>query len=242
MKKLALILFLILLLPLRAEAAFSLDGTANNSALASAAPTVTLSTSHANDVIFMCANIAHTGTNSTITSVSGSSLGSFTLAANTASTFAGNLSCWYKVAASALTSEVITATVASASGFQALSAWGVNGANTTTIFDSNPSIPVEASGFSLPAQYISTTATKTFIIGVGANSSGCFSGVPSGCGPGSGWTNINSGNFLVTEYQIVSSPQTNLQITSSGGGDTAIVGTALILPAAASGMLQNGDF
>ena len=110
---------------------------------------------------------------------------------------------WWGIAASPLVSELITVNLSGSSSFLSSVALGVSGADTTTKWDGNASIPAKASppyadGTGLS---ISTTNANDFVLS--------FYRTASSANPtvGSGMTLIlaPTGGFFIAQYKIVSS-------------------------------------
>jgi hypothetical protein len=115
---------------------------------------------------------------------------SFTFTAPYSSNFSGNIT-----------------TTMNAGSFTTVTAFGISGSKTASFFDPNGSVP-NTVGSSAPA--ITTSNANDFIF------VNLLTSVAS-AGPGSGWTTINSSNFQLVEYQIVSSIQTALSGTQGSG-------------------------
>ncbi len=118
---------------------------------------------------------------------------------------------YYAVAPSALSSDVITVTFSRATTYLSMAAFGVSGANTSSPFDPNASIPTQTDGGSNAV--VSTTDANTFVIGITRQSTN------SNPGPGTGFTSIAgaAGGYVEVEYAVFSSAQTNLSV-----GDGAV--------------------
>lgn len=123
------------------------------------------------------------------------------------------------VASGALTADVITATVTPGAGVTFLEsvAIGIAGADTTTKFDGNASLPNTVSSGALS---ISTTHNCDFILGEFRNG-GAFV-------TDAGWTNAIIGDFTGIEYLAVTSAQSGL--TPTGGGNSGGIGDAVVSP------------
>ncbi|HEX3836080.1 MAG TPA: hypothetical protein VHW25_03880, partial [Steroidobacteraceae bacterium] len=139
------------------------------------------------------------------------------------------LSEWRAVASGPLTSEVITITTSSAVTYMVGDAFAISGADTTTIFDSNASLPNKGNASADPT--FSTTATNTIVI------AGLGIGVATPT-PGTGWTLIynGGGQFFLSMYKIFSSAQTGTTAavgTGSGGENRYVVDG--IIPASGGG-------
>ena len=189
-----------------AFAALALDGSTGvlNSSGGTTA-SMTLSTTSANDVIVV--SCAYNGAVS-ITSVTGAGL-TFTSRAK-----AGNtqyIDEWYALASSALSDETITVTFSSNNSYDACSAFGISGANTSAPYDTNASLPVQSTA----APTYSTSNPNDFIISLTRT----LTATPT---PTSGWTSIYAptGGYYLVQYQIVSAVQTNATIAVPGTNGT----------------------
>jgi hypothetical protein len=125
---------------------------------------------------------------------------------------------WYAVSTAARSGVVITITQ-TGTDFISACAFGVSGVNPTAIFDGNPSLPV---GNSAGHVVMSTTANSNFMYAAYRTSS---IATPVG---GAGFTTISAANFLLVEYKIVSTPQTNLDFIFTSADPNGGVGDALI--------------
>lgn len=116
---------------------------------------------------------------------------------------------WVAPAASTLTAEVITITLSGAVTYFVGCAFAISGADTTTKFDSNVSLPVQGNTNADPT--FSTTSANTIVI------AGLGIGVATPT-PGTGWNLIYNGGsqFFLSMYKIFTTAQT---------GTTAAVGT-----------------
>jgi hypothetical protein len=189
--------------PASSAATLSIDGSAlaNSSA---ATTSVTLSTTKSNDIIV----VAIEDNGGAITGVTG---GGLTWARRATITGGGsNLETWWALAASPLSGVSITVTPTS-SGFTTVTAFGVNGAHTAAPWDVNAALPNHSSGTPSDPRSATTTASNTMIIGA-------FRDSTSSPTAGAGYTAIQlNADFALTEYQIVSSPQTALAVTVGTG-------------------------
>lgn len=143
--------------------ALSVDGSATNTTAASNACTVTLTTSNANDIIALWARSA--GTASAVSSVSGGGL-TWNLRKAILRGTSVSLELWWALAASPLSSTVITTNFVGSNGANRLTAFGVTGANTTTPFDTDASLPASAQSASSQSEAptISTQNSNTMLI------------------------------------------------------------------------------
>lgn len=197
--------------------ALALDGSVHGNATA-ASLGVSLTTANANDIIVVIATI----NSGPVTSVVGGGL-TWNFVIADGPTAASQIEFWYAVAASALSSVTITVTQ-TGSGFITVDAFGISGADTSTIFDANASTPDSSTTGLLS---ITTDTADTFIIG------GYRISVANPT-EGSGWTKISGADFQLTEYMIVSSTQSALAVTigTGNGSQNGGVGHAIIIAAA----------
>ena len=180
----------------------ALDGNAfsNQSYVSSA--NVTLTTAHANDVIIL--DIIQNGsTGSTVSDAAGLTWNVRAVAGGARQTIAE----YYAVAPNALSGDVITVNFGGTDYYADLNAFGISGANTSSPFDTNVSVPATA-GVSTAA--VTTSNPNDFI----------FAGYrfiyTPGPGAGSGWTAISAGGgYYMSEYQVTSAVQSGLVATTS---------------------------
>ena len=203
------------------------NGFANKSAPTTSA-SVTLTTTHPNDVIIL--DIVQNGTAvSSVSDVAGLNWHQRAVAGTAGQTIYE----YYAIAANALSADVITVNFAGAAGYVDLNAFGVSGANTSSPFDSNVSVPASPAA---SAGSITTSNANDLII------AGYRFGSNAAPAAGSGWTTLNaSGNYYLSEYQIVSATQAGLVATASTGDENggiidAIV-QAAVSPPTTGGML-----
>lgn len=118
------------------------------------------------------------------------------------------LEIWQAVASSTLSSETITANLSS-SNFTTVDVFGISGADTSTINDSNGSIPAkQETNFNTVSA--TTSNANDFLIGAYR-----FKGASGTSSAGSGWTAIGNTDYQLCEYQIVAATSTY----------TALIGT-----------------
>lgn len=186
--------------------ALSLDGSAHLTGATASAPTITLTTSNSNDIIYL--GIV---SNAAVTSVSG---GGLTWNARASTNAAGNfVTSYYAIAASPLSSAVITINMAS-STYVTADIFGISGADTASPFDSGGP-QTNASG---PAS-ITTANANDFVVGIVLNNQN----------QGTGWTIIPASvptDFQMSEYRIESSTGT-FTANDSGGGATMSIADAV---------------
>jgi hypothetical protein len=174
--------------------------------------TCILTTTQSNDIII----VSSSANTATVTSVTGGGL-SFTQRA--ASPGGSDVSEWSAVAASPLSSVTLTINFSGTPSACTGCAFGVSGANTSTIWDSNGSIPASNSTAGDPT--FSTTNANDIVIG-------SIRGNTATPTSGSGWTAIYapSNGFYICQYQIFSSPQSGTTCalgTGSGNGNGYVV-------------------
>jgi hypothetical protein len=212
---------LILLWAPRSATALSLGNQANNSISGTFVATVaaTLSSTVANAgvlVVILEVNSSIDITSSSVT-IGSTSLGAWGAARgfiNVSGVFDQGIYEFVQPFTSALTSEQVTATLGGGGGygFATLNVFEISGAKTSSYFDPNlAGGPV--TGNSDPIS-ITTTGSNDFIVG------GFRTGASTPT-QGSGWTIIQGANFQLTEYQVVSSPQTSLSVSVGTGSGTA---------------------
>lgn len=129
---------------LQPPSAVSLDGSASNSSAAASSISASLTTTKTNDIVVAC--ILSVGTTlRTVSTVTASGL-TFTKRSSQSSTNADgkivNMEVWWALAATALTAKSITATLSgSANDSVQLLVFGANGADVTSPWDANASLP-----------------------------------------------------------------------------------------------------
>lgn len=180
---------------------------------------LTLTTSHANDFVglFLTRNAG------TVTSVTDNS--GVTAAWQLRATIGGtnSISFWWTTASAALSGATITVNYSANPGFQTIDAFGISGAKISSPFDSGSAVTGSADPLT-----ISTTNAVTMVLG------GFREVTASSPTAGSGFTAISGADFQLSEYQIFSSPQTNLSVTQSpSGGSNGCIADAIVAAAAA---------
>lgn len=116
--------------------------------------------------------------------------------------------------ASAPFSGNITVSLTGSITYYSLAAFGVSGiASLTTPWDGNASVPAKGTS---GTPTISTSSSSDFVFTLNRLST------PASPGIGSGWTSIYApaSGYFIAEYQVVSSPQSSLQGTWTGGGSS----------------------
>lgn len=129
----------------------------------------------------------------------------------------GFITTFRAVSSTALSGCVVAVNFSSAPSFFTGVDFGISGADTSTIFDSNGSVPATCGAAHCS---ISTNNANDFIIGTykfGATSS------PT---QGAGFTLIDGGGFTLVEYKIVSATQSGLDIPIGTGDADETAGIA----------------
>ncbi len=205
----------------QSQVSMALDGKVHGSFTSGSSTTLSLTTANANDVI-----IAVVAVNTTTVSTISSAHLNFTLRKR--EQVSGGpyyLDVWYAVAPVALSAEAITVTLSAALGspypYCTVDIFGVSGANTSTIFDSNSSLPAAVQSGDVK---LSTSNANDFILGAYRMAT-----IPSPTA-GTGWTQISGANYQLVEYQIVSSVQSSLDVAigTGSGNDDAGIGDAIM--------------
>lgn len=220
----------------------SLDGHISagliSTAVSSIASTAKLTTTSANDIIVTLVCVVNNGgAATTVSSVSASggtgTVGAWTKRFSSGSVLIGSgahadLEIWWALASTTLSSMGITVNTNAPPGMVDFCTFAVSGANTTTPFDTNGSIPASATSQSSSATPsvggVSTTNANTLLFAVTAASN-----VGS---PGAGYssidvTNVNSQD---NEYQIVTAAQSSISV-AFGSGDVGTEGFAIVADA-----------
>lgn len=196
----------------------TIDGSAYNSrSCTSNTCKLTLTTSDSNDVIILTSYEASSSVH--ISSISDQAGLTWHMRKQLSNSQQNSMTEeWYAVAPNPLSSDTVTVTY-TASVNAGITAFGIFGANTNSIFDS--SSPVTATGYSTrPSASISTSNANDIIIGMAScTTTGTISTYGGGYGYGNQWTQAAgptnpqcSGNMAIPEYQYVSSIQNGLAV------------------------------
>lgn len=211
----------------------AVDGTATG-----AAGSVVLSTANAGDIIVVLLGGVNQNAPGAGATVSGGGL-TWTKRGYANDGSFREVQLWWAVAPSPLSSVTISTAAPANWALTGISAWGISGANTTTPFDANVSLPATAHGTSIPPTVsgVSTTNANDMLI-CGVVGSG--SGPPSAAG---GFTLVWGSSVLPVvagEYDVVSSAQSSRSVTFpiSATGSWAILADAI--QAASGGGSNNG--
>lgn len=199
--------------------ALALDGSGHNSAGSPGSSlTVSLTTSVSDSVIVVTVLV----NDFQVTSITASNIPSITLRKRQAVSGGGfYIEEWQGVATGTLSSETITVNFGGTVGFATIDAFGISGADTSTVWDSNGALP---DGQTTSTCSITTSNADDFLIGT------YRFGSEVNPTQGAGWTKISGANGLLTEYKIVSATQSGTSVTiGTGNGDqNAGIGDAVI--------------
>jgi hypothetical protein len=187
------------------------SGPANNSG-GTTTQTLTISTTLPNNIIIVMGEVNDV----TVSNVSSSGLiwNQFAVATLGITTIYG----WWALAASPLSSHVITVTFSGTSSFSIATAFAVNGAKTSAPFDVNGALPYQGG----IGGTLTTTASNTMLIAALNPVDGSAQ---------SGWPMVSGGgtsSFWLCETKIVSSPQTATAIPSASGNPSVMIGHAIV--------------
>ena len=213
--------------PVSTYAALTLDGTPNtNTATGASTITVPLTTSLTNDIIVVDVHNEVTTSNGASVTVQGVTAPGLTFAKRSSVSDEGtteynDLERWWALATSTF-SGTITVTFNATIDDASIVAYGVNGANTSSPWDADgPFSNTDASGSSglTPTiSSVSTAAANTMLLAVtanGYNSGGYDQTAASGYSLiGTTFTTAGTNSSSIgSEYQVFSSPQSNITVT-----------------------------
>lgn len=199
--------------------ALSLDGSANVYAgSGTSVVTGTLTCSNAGNVIIV--GCVSNGTD--ISSISGGGV-TFTSRGKT-NTGSNYTETWVGYASGTFNSTV-TVNFNSSASYATVHAWGINGAPSSSYFDTHASLP--SIGTTTPGT-VSTTANDTFIFAIFRATDDDTPSV------GATWTEIygsSGGGFLLSQYKIVASAQTGLSVPGvfTFGDSEHIIADAVVM-------------
>lgn len=213
--------------------ALALDGTTKTGSISGAATNTVASAAFTNSVansIIIALISVNNSTLRTVSSISGGGLTwtKRTSSSGTQSTFdIIDLEIWWALAATALSAQVITATLSGTAVGATIGVFAVSGADTTTPFDVDASLPGILQNFTTPgnapAKSVSTTNANTFLFSVLQDQAGITLGdYQSGfvvLAPASqGFS--GSPNFKFSpqesEYEVFSASQSSLSVGFTG--------------------------
>ena len=210
-------------------------GSASNASVMVSAP---ITTTRTNDIILALIHFEDHISTGNVTSVSG---GGLTWARRSqykfTDTYGGTMEVWWAAAAAPLSSQSVTVTIAGGSAqFDAatIQLIAIHGVSSLTIpWDVNVSLPAKffTSSTGLATVPISTTATRTMVIGFNAANS------VRGATPGSGFiglyqvfrNGVDLASYSYSDYQIFGSAQTGYSATMNVGIRSGLVFDALAL-------------
>ncbi len=236
------------------SSSLSIDGSATGSFSSTNTGAVTLTTGKTNDIIVVAVNNENTA-NGVLRTVSGVTSTGLTFHNRSAVTQNSapyeDTEVWWALASSTLSSASITVTLTGSIDDASIVAFGVNGANTSTPWDTNGAIPAYNSNTASQAPSVSGISTSNaadILFGVNGDSVP-GAGAPSTETAGSGYTliqtQVNSGGTgadeVAAEYQLVSSTQAGVS-ASFGVANTnwTMIGDAI--QAASSSCATPGHF
>lgn len=198
--------------------ALALDGSVQANATASTI-NVSLTTTQNNDIIVVM--ILTNG--APVLTVTGTGITFSGTARASAGTGGNKIEEWVGVAASPLSAVTITVTTTS-SAFATVTAFGISGADTTTKFDSNGTLPGTATGGTIT---YSTSNANDFAVGA-------FRMASTGNPTQSGHTTIFGANFQAVMYDIFTSAQTGVGMGTIQGDSNGGIVDAFIQASAAA--------
>jgi hypothetical protein len=188
----------------------ALDGSVGSGNVCNASPvancTVNLTTTQTNDVIVAVCAVAATGATFSTPTAPGLT---FFQRGSTYSAAIRTQAIWYAIASGTF-SGAIKCAWTSGAAVSAMMAFGVHGANTTTPFDTNASLPYFNANFPVtnPSCTISTSNANDFIFAALYSNGSGITGNPA-----SPFSSIVTNVIMGGSYEVVSATQTNLSIT-----------------------------
>lgn len=205
----------------------ALDGSGQTEqASAASSFTIALTTANANDIIIVA--VQGPSSASTGYSITGGGL-TFAQRGTTLTAGSNRFEVFWAVAASAFSGN-ITVTITGWGGFGVFGgiAFGISGANTTSPFDTNASLPAQTTTTTPPTG--STSNANDFVFAL-LNSS-------TGTNQGTGWTHIGtSAANICAEYQIASATGS---FTGSTSNNASIISGQLDAIVQAAGLTLVG--
>ncbi len=226
------------------SAAAGVDGSASASSGGGNTISIALTTTKANDVLYVSVTV---GGSATVSSVSSSPSLTWTRRLSVAFSTNRHLEVWYSIWSG---SGANTITITLSGSFNAAGvAFGISGANTLSPFDSNAAIPNSATGTAGTSATVTISTSNPTDLIIGALG---LQGNPA-VTTGSGFTVIltqtagtgGGGNTHTdsAEYQSVTTTQTNLAVgySWSGAEDWAIIGDAIVSAQPVSVTLHTTD-
>lgn len=202
----------------------ALDGSNKCSATATSC-NITLTTANSNDIVIVICGTPNAGAGS-IHCITPTSTGlTFTFRTSNALSTTNNVTEWYAIASSILSSATVVCKLSASTNF-GCNAFGITGADTSTIFDTNAALPAKNTGTaSIPTvTTVSTSNANDMLIGL-TEDKGTVVQTGGSCSTGT-CTLIQSTGVapvVASEYFVVSSTQSSTTVafgTSSGSTNT----------------------
>lgn len=184
------------------------DGSVNGNTPSTTSVTVTLTVTNQNDVFVLEIEDNGTISNGTISDTAGLTW------TRRAATVNDKIAHYYALAGSH-TSDAITFSEAT-STYLELTAFGVNGANLSAVWDTNGSLPATSTGTSIT---VSTSNAHDFVFAESR------SGGPNPFPNPITWTNFATGSFLFSEYLISTGTLSSVGITDANSN--GMIGDAI---------------
>ncbi len=176
--------------------------TASPAVRSKSSTSVALTTANANDVIIL--DIVQNGT--TVNTISDTADLTWNLRA-VAGTGSDTIYEYYAIAPNVLSADAITVNFTGTASYVDLNAFGISGANTSSPFGTSAPVTATTSTGAL-----TTSNANDFVF------AGYRFASDATPGAGSSWTAINAGSgYYLSEYQVVSAPQTGLVATAYDG-------------------------
>jgi Putative Ig domain len=199
-------------LTVAASQVLAIDGSVTNTTVSAGAIALTLTTVNTNDIIMAYVRMASGG------SVTGITGGGLTWTKRAQGTLVGNTitETWYAKSASALSATSISVAISGTSTARA-TVFGVSGANFTTPFDTNASLPAKKNGNNSQGnQTISTDhANDMTILYAGSDASLGTVSRPSGFAQ---VLNTGSSMEICTKVEVAQLSSQTYQISGTGAG------------------------
>lgn len=228
MKNILLCLLLWLTSSHPALAALAIDGSISGTTVSGSTVSVTLSTSDTNDVIYCFTKVGGVP-NAYVTGITDSLGLSWNLRHAYTDSSILDVEGWYAKSSALLSSDVITVTYSASPSSSRVTCFGVNGANFSSPFDANASIPAgqvsTASSITTISETISTSNANDMLL------TQCSVGTAFGTvSRPSGFTQVlATGTASDVAYDLVSSLQSS--VTETYSWTTASNSTSMIVDA-----------
>jgi hypothetical protein len=224
--------------------ALDIDGTAQITGTSGTSANVTLTTAITNDIIIAAVKANDFAPSGVPTSahLTFTHRVSINIGGTQPWTSSAGIGLWYAKAAGTLSSEVITVAFGGTSGFIDIFAFGISGADQTTIFDTDGSLP---GANSVANSDITVTTSNAIDILLSLYGFSSTSDPTAGAG---GWVQIgtSSGGFFLVQYKLVSATQSGADVpigTGTGNNNQAIIDAVMqSTSAVAQTKDQRGNF